>query len=139
MRTLQTIRCALFVVALAAGWGCSSSVHPVKGTVRFSDGTPLTIGRVVAYADKSEVGSWGYLKEDGSFEMGTHSHNDGVPLGIYQIAIENAVTAPPPGYSSPVPFVSRPLIHARFADRTTSSLTFEVPKDTVWEIVVEKP
>jgi hypothetical protein len=35
--------------------------------------------------------------------------------------------------------VSEPLVHKRFADPVTSGLEFEVPKQTKWEIVVEKP
>lgn len=35
--------------------------------------------------------------------------------------------------------VSEPLVHKRFADPATSGLEFEVPKQTKWEIVVEKP
>ena len=35
--------------------------------------------------------------------------------------------------------VSEPLVHKRFADPATSGLEFEVPKQTKWEIIVEKP
>jgi hypothetical protein len=31
------------------------------------------------------------------------------------------------------------LIYSRFSDPQTSGLSFEVPKQTKWDIVVEKP
>jgi hypothetical protein len=135
---MRVPKALVLVVVALAGAGCGKSTHPVRGKVRFSDGTPLTVGRVVADSGDPQVGSWGYIREDGTFELGTFSHNDGVPPGTYRVSIENAVTSPPPG-GDPTKFVSRPLLHPRFADKGTSGLTFEVPKDTVWEIVVEKP
>jgi len=138
MRMRKACALVLVTAALLSGAGCGKSVYPVRGTVRFKDGTPLKVGRVIADSGDPQVGSWGYIREDGTFELGTFSHNDGVPPGTYRVWIENAVTSPPPG-GDPTTFVSRPLIHSRFTDKESSGLTFEVPKETVWEIVVEKP
>jgi hypothetical protein len=54
------------------------------------------------------------------------------------VCILNAMTFPPPGHGDR-PFTPRPLVHPRFTDPQRSPLTFEVPRQTVWEIVVERP
>jgi hypothetical protein len=117
--------------------GCGAKLHPVKGRVHFPDGSPLTLGRVVIDQGNAATGSWGLIKPDGTFEMGTHTTSDGVPPGTHRVYIENAVTFPPPGHRGP--FTPKPLIHVRFTDPKRSGLTFEVPRQTVWDIVVEKP
>lgn len=125
------------VVALVAATGCARSVYPVKGTVRFKDGTPLTVGRVVVDADDGKSGSWGAIRPDGSFDMGTLAPDDGVPAGTYRVYLTNTTTPPPADLS--VPFTPKPLVHTRFNNKDTSGITFEVPKDATWDIVVEKP
>ncbi|WP_439623458.1 hypothetical protein [Gemmata sp.] len=125
--------CALLV----APAGCSRAVHPVKGTVRFKDGTPLTVGRVVVDSDDGKSGSWGAIRPDGTFEMGTLAPNDGVPAGTYRVYLTNTTTPPPADLSAP--FTPKPLVNTRFNDKETSGVAFEVPRETTWEIVVEKP
>ena len=118
--------------------GCGTKLHPVKGRVHFPDGSPLTVGRVVIDPGKATTGSWGLIRPDGTFTMGTHTTDDGVPAGTHRVSIENAMTFPPPGLGGR-PFTPQPLIHGRFTDPQRSGLTFEVPRETVWDIVVEKP
>jgi hypothetical protein len=60
---------------------------------------------------------------------------DGMRPGTYRVAIMDAwVEVEKNGET-----LSEPLVHKRFADPATSGLEFEVPKQTNWEIVVEKP
>lgn len=125
------------VAVLVAAAGCARPVHPVKGTVRFKDGTPLAVGRVVVDSDDGKSGSWGAIRPDGSFVMGTLAPDDGVPAGTYRVYLTNTTTPPPADLSAP--FTPRPLVHARFNNKDTSGITFEVPKETTWVIVVEKP
>jgi len=117
--------------------GCGNSIHPVRGTVHFPDGTPLSHGRVVIESDDGKTGSWGIIHEDGTFEMGTLTPNDGVPAGTYHVYLTNATTPPPAALSAT--FIPKPLVHAKYASKETSGITFEVPKQTTWDIVVEKP
>jgi hypothetical protein len=117
--------------------GCKARLHPVKGRVHFPNGDPLPVGRVVlAWAD-GKTASWGLVRPDGTFQMGTHRTDDGVPPGTHRVYIENAETSPPPGHAGP--FMPQPLIHARFTKPESSGLSFEVPRQTEWDIVVEKP
>jgi len=117
--------------------GCGSSIHPVRGTVHFPDGSPLSYGRVVIESDDGKTGSWGITHEDGTFEMGTLTPNDGVPAGTYRVYLTNTTTPPPADLS--VAFTPKPLVHAKYASKDTSGIVFEVPKQTTWDIVVEKP
>lgn len=131
MRTLALL------CPLAALLGCGGpSYYPVSGKVQFADGTPLAQGRVVVSYGNG-LGGVGWLRADGSFQLGTHSPTDGIPPGTYKIAIDNAVTPTPAGYDPK--FVAKPLIHPRYADPETSGIAFEVPKDREWNITVEKP
>jgi hypothetical protein len=129
------------VWCLAGLWlalvGCGNNLYPVKGRVHFADGSPLPVGRVVIDSGSATTGSWGLVQPDGTFQIGTHTTNDGVPAGTHRVYIENATTYPPPGHSGP--FTPKPLIHPRFTNPKRSGLTFEVPRQTDWDIVVERP
>lgn len=124
------------VLLLAAG-GCGGpTTFPVSGRVHFADGTPLPIGRVTVRLPGG-LGASGWLHADGTFDLGTQTATDGLPPGTYPVAIDNAVTPPPAGYAPN--FVSKPLIHPKYANPDTSGLVFEVPATRVWDITVEKP
>lgn len=129
------VSAGLFLVAAAVG--CNQQMHPVSGHVKFPDGTPLKKGRIVFQGGDPNTGSWGLIRPDGSFVLGTADVDDGVPTGSYQVYIANAVTDPPPNFAGN--FISRPLIDPKYMDPETSGLTYETPGLLVWEIVVEKP
>jgi hypothetical protein len=134
----------LAVAALATAGGCGRrGLHKVSGSVRFADGAPLTEGRVVVdYGDESGKGAWGRIRSDGSFTIGTVADDDGMRAGTYRVAILDAVILPPAAkfaYSSEGSAEPTHLVDERFGDPATSGLSFTVPDQTVWEIVVEKP
>lgn len=135
MRSWSSRLVALALVFL--GLGCGRSMYPVKGRVHYPDGTPLDHGRVVIDTGNDMTGSWGLVRPDGTFEMGTHTTNDGVPAGSHRVFLQNAVTAPPPGFTGT--FKPQPLVHPRYMSAENSGLRFEVPGQTEWDIVVEKP
>jgi hypothetical protein len=124
-------------------------MYPVKGTVRFAGGEPLAMGKVVVDSPDGKRSSWGLIKGDGTFQMGTMASTDGVPAGTYQIYFRETMTQPPVDESSApggtadakpaAPFVPQQLIHPRFLKKDTSGISFEVPKQLNWEIVVEPP
>ena len=134
-------------LALAAGVGmlalagCGrSDLHPVSGTVRFPDGSPLTTGRVVLdYGPQANRGGWGYIKPDGTFTLGSLTQTDGVRAGTVRVAITLASKADGEPDKDGIITKLKPLIHARFAHPDTSGLSFEIPRQTKWEIVVERP
>ncbi len=111
-----------------------NGLHPVRGRVSFADGSPVPTGRVVvSYGDGKA--SWGTIKPDGSFSLGTLKQSDGMRAGTCRVAIKDAYVEVEKNGEK----ISEPLVHKRFADPATSGLEFTVPDKTVWEIVVEKP
>jgi hypothetical protein len=123
---------AALLVSLA---GCAeSAIHPVRGRVVFPDGKPLEHGTVILDTGMSKEGSWGAVRSDGTFVMGSNTPDDGVPAGTWRVFLANAHR--PASDSAPQ---SPPLVHAKFLNPETSGLSFTVPDQPVWEIVVEKP
>ncbi len=115
--------------------GCGrSNLHQVSGRVKFADGSPLTVGRVVIEYDDSKQ-AWGRILGDGSFTIGTFAENDGMKPGTWKVAIRNAEFIK---YGDP-PSPPVPLIHERYGSTATSGLSFEVPKEVEWTIVVDRP
>lgn len=125
--------CVTLVIVVGCG---RSDLHRVQGRVQFPDGTPLSKGRVVVELGNQAGQAWGRVKPDGSFTIGTLKENDGMTAGVVRVAIKDAEILPNP--NDPRDRV-RQLVHRRFEDPATSGLRFEVPKETMWEIVVEKP
>jgi hypothetical protein len=136
-RLLGSAFMASVMVVLLAGCG-RRDLHRVQGVVRFADGQPLTTGRVVLdYGPQAVHGGWGYIHGDGTFTLGSFTENDGVRAGAVRVAIINAI-ATEPG-RDPSVFKTKPLIHSRFESPATSGLSFEIPRQTNWEIVVDRP
>lgn len=137
----QTAGCWLACLAALALAGCGRrDLHPVSGTVRFSDGSPLTTGRVVAtYAPPAAYGGWGYIKPDGTFTLGSFTPTDGIRPGTVQVAITFAYESEGQPGSDGMSTKQKPLVHKRFESPETSGLSFEIPRQTTWDIVVERP
>lgn len=129
-------------LSLLISSGCGGSgFNKIKGKVFFADGSPLTVGKIVAESPEHRVTATGYIKPDGTFEMGTATSNDGVPPGTWQIAIVGAV-------EQPIVYPDRPnlnagkvkqLIKDTYANKNTSGITFKVPEQVTWEISVQAP
>jgi hypothetical protein len=128
-------------VGLLAVAGCGRrDLYPVSGTVRLTDGSPVTSGRVVLdYGMGSTHGGWGYIKPDGTFTLGSLTQTDGVRAGTVRVAITFAYGLDgDPGRDLTSPKV-KALVHPRFENPETSGLSFEIPRQTKWDIVVERP
>ena len=129
-------------LSLLISSGCGGSgFNKIKGKVSFADGLPLTVGKIVAESPEHRVTAAGYIKPDGTFEMGTATSNDGVPPGTWQIAIVGAV-------EQPIVYPDRPnlnagkvkqLIKDSYANKNTSGITFKVPEQATWDIAVQAP
>lgn len=129
---------ALGMLALA---GCGRrDLHPVSGSVRFPDGSPLTNGRVVLdYGPQATHGGWGSIKPDGTFALGSFSPNDGVRAGTVRVAITFAIAREGVPGEDETGGKLKSLVHPRFTNPETSGLSFEIPRQTQWDIVVERP
>ena len=133
-------RCVVVAAScgIAALAGCGKpGLHRVTGRVHFEDGSPLEYGRVIADYGHPD-GAWGRIKRDGTFTMGTLSETDGMKPGKVRVYLGQAESpeTPMPGGSFSQ---GKPLVHSRFTNPATAGLSFEVPKDMKWDILVEKP
>jgi hypothetical protein len=134
-------RMLALALSLLSLTGCGRrDLHPVTGKVRFPDGSPVTTGRVVVdYGIGSKHGGWGYIKPDGTFTLGSLTQTDGVRAGTVRVAITFAYSIDGNSGSDPTAAKLKPLVHPRFESPENSGLTFEIPRQTQWDIVVERP
>ena len=101
----------------------------VTGTVKYQDGTPLTIGTVVLQNDKSQ--GIGELQKDGSFELYQITKGDGLKRGVYRGFIGGAIEVDDYGNSTH-------LIPVQFSHMDTSGIVYDSDKDKgKLEIVID--
>lgn len=104
----------LFALALILTCsGCSGGKSKVTGTVKFEDGSPLTMGTVIM--EKDNFAGNGPINPDGTFSMGLLKANEGLPPGTYNVAIQGAE-----------PEQGQYLIDQKLANTRTSEITYEV-------------
>ena len=120
--------------------GCSNKkfdTHPVAGTVKFEDGSPVKFGRVEFFSKEQQVSARGSIKPDGTFAMGTEEEDDGAVAGKHQVLIVQVIA---PSESGVTPHEHGTHISTRFATFKSSGLTFTVQPDgeNVAEFVVQK-
>jgi hypothetical protein len=123
--SVATVRHAAVAVSLLllGAVGCGPRLYPVRGTVTYPDGKPLTEGTVVFESKDADkpITARGTLQPDGSYELSTSRPGDGVPAGKYQVLV--APKYDPNGVDGPR---KPPPIDPRFSDFKTSGLEFEV-------------
>jgi PBP1b-binding outer membrane lipoprotein LpoB len=114
--------------------GCSQI--KVEGKVSFSDGTPLSTGKVV-FEDTAHTFT-ANINKDGTFRMGMLKDGEGIPAGKYNVAIAEAVEMKITTDGKP-PIIEH-LIAEKFRSTKTAGIEFDIKsnkKDI--SIVVEKP
>ncbi|MDR1383132.1 MAG: hypothetical protein LBJ67_04685 [Planctomycetaceae bacterium] len=116
------IKSLLFIfLTLLLCAGCSNNV-PISGQVTYSDdGNPLTTG-TVCFQTESFVAR-GNLQSDGTYHMSSVTEKDGLPSGLYQISVINAVEG-----LGEDDGIRIPLIDPKYNDSATSGITFEVTR-----------
>lgn len=123
---------AFGIVVAMAGCG-DATIHHVTGVVRYADGSPVPEGRVfVDYGPEFPFGAAGTIRNDGTFTIGRFVEGDGLKAGKVRVAILAFKDRGPE-----LPALS--IVHERFGDPSRSQLTFDVPLQLKWEIVVERP
>lgn len=81
---------ALTAGLVAAVAGCQEgreATHPVRGLVRFSDGTPVRFGTVEFRSEKNGRIARGVLDQRGRFTLGTFDAADGAVAGAHQVIV----------------------------------------------------
>lgn len=79
-------RMLIIVLIAAVAIGCNGK-HTVKGKVQFSDGTPLAGGMVIFEDEQATTSGYGILGSDGAFEITYDNPQDGLPKGVYRVAV----------------------------------------------------
>src|SRR5205807_6517596 len=118
--------------------GCGgATLHPVEGIITYNDGTPMAGGGQITFTPvdpEVKVSARGIIKEDGTFKMGTYGDTDGVPEGVYRVAI-----VPTPPRSQRNAPAGWPPLDAKYANHETSGLEYTVtPGKKDFNITVEK-
>jgi hypothetical protein len=112
---------SVVVLALLAA-GCGGDKHPLRGTVTFDDGTPITRGLVVfeRTGGGPPITARGEIKPDGSYELSTDKPGDGVPAGTYRVLVNAMDLSDVPDEQKKLPF------DFKYQKFETSGLEFEV-------------
>jgi hypothetical protein len=119
---------AALAAACLLGCAGANTPYPVKGTLRYEDGTPardLAGGLVTFNSEERKVSAVGPIRDDATYELTTLRDHDGAPAGHYRVG----VTPPEPKkgeYATPAP--GRPALDPRFRNPETSGLEVTVEK-----------
>jgi len=128
MRKIHHLGISFCVVLLFCVSGCGDP--QITGTVKFSDGTPLTGGMVVLQNDTGQ--GIGELRHDGTFTVYQYRPGDGLKRGKYRGYVTGAVVTDDQGRTSS-------LIPDKYTDRETSGIEYDstIHKGKL-NIVIEK-
>jgi hypothetical protein len=128
----------LFLVLLAPAGCGGSGTYPTGGKVVFPDGSHLKGGVVLCEPaeGQDQRSVRGFIREDGTFRLGTHRDDDGAPEGRYRVKIQPPETMLVREKDRP------PSIHARFTQFETSKLEIIVTRNrgaNEFTLTVERP
>lgn len=134
---------SLWIVFALVSAGCNSeqTIFPVTGTVKFSDGIPLTSGKIEFETQEVHpaVTAIGTIQPDGSFTLTTYDKHDGALLGKHKIAVIPFDGMSPTGRKVERPeLLEKSKLHPKYKRLKTSGLDAIVePKDNKFDFVVE--
>ncbi|MDR2168627.1 MAG: carboxypeptidase-like regulatory domain-containing protein [Planctomycetaceae bacterium] len=120
--------------------GCSGKVQ-ISGTVKYSDGAPVTKGNVVF--ENADSSYFGVINNDGTYITGGNKQVEGIPKGIYKVWLaqtessENILDE----NGKVVSCNTTQTVAKKFTSSETTDLTFEVKPEgqKTFNIIVEKP
>ena len=118
--------------------------YPVTGTVKLSDGTPLSGGRILLRPDEdSKYAARGDIGEDGSFTLTTFKLGDGATAGTHRIMVTPPIARESLDAAARKTKRPRPMIDPKYESLTKSPLTILVVSDgsseNHFDLVVEPP
>jgi len=86
----------LLLLLTLASTGCGSDqvpTYPVKGKLRFADGTVVRHGMIELTSANFETTATGRIDHDGSFVLGTYVPGDGAAVGKHDAIVIQMVMA----------------------------------------------
>ncbi|MGN0910699.1 MAG: hypothetical protein ACI4NP_03960 [Thermoguttaceae bacterium] len=132
----------VFVLCLT---GCGNKAK-VTGTVKFADGSPLTVG-TVNFTDGNNLFR-GEIQSDGSFEMRTFKPGDGILKGSYKVYLTETlqfgetstrVQKGPDGEEMKMEIIGNTTstLDPKYSDPEQSGLTIDVKGNMTYDITIE--
>ena len=91
---MKSLRYSIHFLILSLVFGCSESqieTYPVSGTVLFDNGSPVRTGTIEMFSPEHSLTATGRIREDGSFELGTYSSNDGACAGDHRVIVTQLI------------------------------------------------
>ncbi|MDR2171429.1 MAG: hypothetical protein LBP59_14900 [Planctomycetaceae bacterium] len=120
--------------------GCSGKVQ-ISGTVKYSDGAPVTKGNVVF--ESADSSYFGVINNDGTYITGGNKQVEGIPKGIYKVWLAQTESSEDilDENGTVVSYNITQAVAKKFTSPETTDLTFEVKPggQKTFNIVVEKP
>lgn len=107
----------LFCLVAIILTGCDSGKKQISGKVTFSDGKPVTSGKIIFSTETFQAN--GTINPDGSYQMGSIGEKDGVPPGEYKVSVT--------GVGRLVGMTMLSLCDEKYMNPQTSGLTVTVP------------
>jgi hypothetical protein len=126
MSRLRPLLVCLAMLATGCGPRVKDGVYRVSGTVKFTDGQPVTSGTI--YFDNDKYNSFGQIQSDGSYKLTTLNPGDGAPPGNAKVYFSPDLTGG-----------ATPLLARKYSSAGSSDLTQEVkPQKNTIDITVER-
>ena len=140
--------CCAWLVIVAGISGCSGGgpepTYSVTGTVKLSDGTPLSGGRILARPNEnSKYSARGEVNSDGTFILTTFEVGDGAIEGTHKVMISPSVTRESLDEIATRGKRPKPTIDQSYQSLRTTPLSITVTSDgsseNHFDLVVEPP
>ena len=112
------------VALLLALTGCGNGLYPVRGTVTYDDGSPVSQGMVVFENADGTTMARGQIQSDGSYQLSTQSPNDGLKPGRYKVLVNPLDMSDVPDEQKKLPF------DVKFTRFQTSGIEVDVKAET---------
>ncbi|MDR1491797.1 MAG: hypothetical protein LBT05_03625 [Planctomycetaceae bacterium] len=120
--------------------GCNNGTK-ITGTIKFSDGTPVTKGQVVF--DNGNNSYFGAISSAGTYVTGGNQTVEGIPNGSYKVWLAGTETADnKTGANGTITsYTVTQTVAKKFTSLNTTDLKFEVKPGgaKTFDITVEKP
>jgi hypothetical protein len=123
---MRAIMLALLAMPIGILAGCGPRYYPVDGKVLWSDESPakeLEGSQVVFESPEMKISARGTIGPDGGFTMTMVNPDDGVPPGMYQVAI---IEERKPVNGNDWSKLHPPLLEDKFLSYAKSGLIAEV-------------
>ncbi len=130
-------RIAAIALLFLCVMGCDGGRLPVKGIVKYPDGSPVPGGTVIAEGtvDGKLIGIQGNIEQDGSFELGGERPGDGALPGKYRAMIMPVALG-----DAELSEGKTPAVSGKYSKMDSAGIEFEVAQGMPpLTITVEKP